>query len=381
MKRKSMPKQKEKSEVLQPVEIASARSAPAQYTIKALGRTLAAERVNLQPQVSGLVTTMSERMVPGGLVETNEILVEIDKADYRLALEQAQAQVGQADVRLQEELGRSAVAKKEWALLRDSLDQATLESEGKTLALREPQLRSARLNLKAASAGLKQAKLALERTSVRAPFNGVIIREEVDIGQRVSPAQPLGTIVGTDTWWIQVSLSRSDLQRVSVSDVSTMVSAENTDSPIPATILRTLPDVDPAGKLVRLLIAVADPMRLKSEGRPLFLGDSVEVTFECPTPTGLVSIPRKALRPNGDVWTVSPEESETSTEMRGVITLTKPTVFDKDKHRALVGGIPLNSLVVESNLPMVTNGTKVRWTKRADKGATQLTPAAGKSAQ
>ena len=381
MKRKPMPTQKEKSEVLQPVEIARARSAPAKYTVKALGQTLAAERVNLQPQVSGLVTAMSDMMVPGGLVKANEILVEIDKADYRLALEQAQAQVGQADVRFQEELGRSAVAKKEWALLRESLDKATLDSEGKTLALREPQLRSARLNLKAARAGLKQAKLALERTSVRAPFNGVILREEVDLGQRVSPAQLVGTLVGTDTWWVQVSLTRSDLQRVTVSDVSTRVSAENTESPISATVLRTLPDVDPAGKLVRLLVAVDDPMRLKSDGRPLFLGDSVQVTFECPTPAGLVSIPRRALRANGEVWTVTPKSAESTTEMRGVIKLLKPTVFDKSEHRALVGGIPLNSLVVESNLSMVTNGTKVRWTTQVDQGATQLTPDSGTSSQ
>ena len=118
---------------------------------------------------------------------------------------------------------------------------------------------------------------------------------------------------------------------------------------------------------------------LKTSGSPLFLGDSVQVTFECPTPEGLVSIPRKALRPNGDVWLVTPSESDASTEMRGTIKLVKPTVFDKDKHRALVRGIPLNSLVVESKLSMVTNGTKVRWANQADKGATQLTPASGTS--
>lgn len=379
MKRRSMPKQKEKSEILQPVEVASARSAPSQYTVKTLGRTLAAEQVNLQPQVSGLVIQMSDMMVPGGLVKANDVLVEIDKTDYRLAVEQAEAQVGQADVRLQEELGRSAVAKKEWTLLRASLNESASNADGKALALREPQLRSARLNVKAARAGLRQAKLALKRTSVQAPFNGVIIRENVDLGQRVSPAQPVGTLVGTDTWWVQVSLTRSELQRVLVSNVSTRVSAENIDSPMPATILRTLPDVDPAGKLVRLLVAVSDPMRLKTSGSPLFLGDSVQVTFDCPTPEGLVSIPRKALRPNGDVWLVTPSESDASTEMRGTIKLVKPTVFDKDKHRALVRGIPLNSLVVESKLSMVTNGTKVRWANQADKGATQLTPASGTS--
>ena len=270
-------------------------------------------------------------------------------------MEQAQAQVGQADVRFQEELGRSAVAKGN-GRLRESLDKATLDSEGKTQAQRATASKCAPQS-KGGKSGLKQAKLALERTSVRAPFNGVILREEVDLGQRVSPAQLVGTLVGTDTWWVRVSLTRSDLQRVTVSDVSTR-SLRRTLSLRSQRQFFVLCLMWIQPKLVRLLVAVDDPMRLKSDGRPSSSGTQFKSLSECPTPAGLHPFSR-ALRANGEVWTVTPKSAESTTEMRGVIKLLKPTVFDKSEHRALVGGIPLNSLVVESNLSMVTNGTRL----------------------
>ena len=163
----------------------------------------------IQPQVSGLVTKLHSDMTLGGIVKAQAPLLEIDKNDYRLAVRQAQAQVGQATVRLREEEGRQAVAAHEWDLLRKDQGAEQDPPAGKSLALREPQLKSAQLNLEAARASLAQSKLALKRTSLTAPMNGVILRKTVDAGQRVAPNQSVATLVGTDRWWIQVSLSPS----------------------------------------------------------------------------------------------------------------------------------------------------------------------------
>ena len=183
MKRDLKVKKAEKKVTAQPVRIALAQTAPKNYVIRALGNTIAAQQLRLQPEVAGLVNAHHEDMVLGGTVKRGDALIQIEKADYRLALRQAEAQVGQAELRLKEEEGRVEIAKREWSLIGD--DSATT-AKGKALALREPQLKSAQLNLKTAIANLERSKLALKRTTIIAPINGVIQQESVDIGLQVA---------------------------------------------------------------------------------------------------------------------------------------------------------------------------------------------------
>lgn len=383
MSSKPTPNQKDKVAVLQPVEVTRAETAPKRYIVKSLGRTMAAHQVMLQPQVSGLVTTLGEHMTLGGIVKAQDPLLNIDKSDYLLAVRQAEAQVGQADVRLREEQGRRSVAAHEWKLLRDSegSNAAPVNEAGKSLALREPQLKSAQLNLEAARASLAQARLALKRTSLIAPMNSVIVRKTVDAGQRIAPNQSVATLVGTDVWWIQVSLSPSDLQRVNVPGVKTSVYAQQPEDALDARIVRTLPDVEGAGKLVRLLVAIDDPMRLKNDGKPLFLGDSVNLIFDCPTPPNLVRLPRQALRTDGNVWQLAGQTNTKNGESKGSITFVKPTIFYKSQTLLLVSGLDTNSLIVKSNLSMATQGTQVRWKDLPESNPSHNAPAVGSPKQ
>ena len=342
-----------------PVRIAVAEAAPNQYLVRALGETMAAQSVRLQPEVSGLVASLHPNMVLGGKVLQGDMLVQIEKSDYLLAIRQAQAQVGQAEVRLQEEKGRVAVAKSEWRLLGD---ESLSTSRGKALALRKPQLKSAQLNLEAAIAGLERSELTLKRTTIKAPINGVIQEENIDLGQRVTPGQPVATIIGTDHWWVQVSVSASTLQRISAKGVTAQVYARDKADAMEARFLRTLPDVDRSGKMLRVLLQVSDPMRLNNDGQPLFLGDTVHVEFRCPTPSQTLILPRQALRNDGQIWSIDGSESGKEVGVGRLVYLTPEVVF-KDKTHIYVRNIPLGTVAIKSNLALPTPGTAVRWTK------------------
>ena len=359
MKRDLKVKKAEKKVTAQPVRIALAQTAPKNYVIRALGNTIAAQQLRLQPEVAGLVDAHHEDMVLGGTVKRGDALIQIEKADYRLALRQAEAQVGQAELRLKEEEGRVEIAKREWSLIGD--DSATT-AKGKALALREPQLKSAQLNLKAAIANLERSKLALKRTTIIAPINGVIQQESVDIGLRVSPGQPVATLIGTDYWWVQVSLGRDTLQKVLGEQVHVQVYAREASAALPAKILRTLPDVDQSGRMVRLLLQVDDPMRLQNQGQPLFLGDALHIEFHCPTPAESVIIPRQALRNDGQLWTVDVDDTEPTSATSGRLTYTTPEVIFKDKQHVYLKNLAVGSRVITSNLALPTLGTNVKWT-------------------
>ena len=75
------------------------------------------------------------------------------------------------------------------------------------LTLREPQLTAARAALEREEARVADANLALARTRVHAPFSGFVRDESVDVGQYVTPGQPLGRLFAADAVEVVVPLS------------------------------------------------------------------------------------------------------------------------------------------------------------------------------
>jgi membrane fusion protein (multidrug efflux system) len=68
----------------------------------------------------------------------------------------------------------------------------------------------------AARAALNTAKLDLERTTLRAPVDGVVTRRQVQVGQRVQTGTPLMTIVPTGQVFVDANFKESQLRKVGV---------------------------------------------------------------------------------------------------------------------------------------------------------------------
>ena len=132
--------------------------------------------LTLQAQVGGLVVGLNDALQPGGLVKAGERLLEIDPRDYELTVRQREADVANATVALRLEGARGLVAQREWELLGDSVETSNV---GRELARREPQRVEKEVMLEAAESRLEAAILSLERTTVEAPFNGLVRQDEV----------------------------------------------------------------------------------------------------------------------------------------------------------------------------------------------------------
>src|SRR5690606_12797267 len=132
------------------------------------------------------------------------------------------AEVSQAEVALRVERGTQRVAKREWEKFASDTPEA---QENRDLALREPQLRAAEIALDAAKSGLDKARLDLDRTSVEAPFDGVVLSEDVGVGMVVGPQSQLGRFVATDEFWVTVSVPASSLSRLTMPEGETAGSA------------------------------------------------------------------------------------------------------------------------------------------------------------
>lgn len=180
-------------------------AAPAEHSIsvRTQGTVEPVRRVGLVAQVSGKVEAVSDWFLDGRFFKAGDILLELEKADYEFAIARARAQEAAAAQRVAEERGRNLQAQREWR------DLGT--SEANDLFLRKPQLRAAEASLAAAQADVAAAELALERTTVRAPFDGRLEKKSVDLGQFVAPGSVLAQIYAIDRVEVHLPISDSQL--------------------------------------------------------------------------------------------------------------------------------------------------------------------------
>ena len=291
--------------------------------VLAMGTVMPAQSVVLQAEVTGRVMGHSPELVPGGVVKKGEVLVRLDAREHQLAVEQQQAAVERAEFELAVEEGRRRIAEKEWSLVGDG---APAGGEGRALALREPHIKAARAAVLSAKSGLDRAQLSVARSTIVAPFSALVREETVEVGQLVTPQTQLAALVGTDQFWVQVSVPVAELDRIQLpsrgGDGAKAWVAHDAGGTQAhereGRVVRLLGEVDPRGKMARLLVAVDDPLALRPEAEgsaPLLLGSYVEVSIEGRALDGIFVLPRSAVREGDRAWLVN---ADGKLEIRGV---------------------------------------------------------------
>jgi len=205
--------------------------------------------VQITPQVAG--TVIAVRAEDTDFVKAGQPLVELDRADAKVALEQAEAQlartvrsvrnlfatdsqiaavVAQRDTELakaREDLARrerasgsGAVSAEEVQHARDAIRSA----EAVRNAARE-QLSASRAlvdrttvvdhpDVQSAAARVREAYLAYARTTLPAPVSGYVARRSVQVGQRVAAGAPLMAVVPLEDVWVDANFKEGQLVHV-----------------------------------------------------------------------------------------------------------------------------------------------------------------------
>ena len=217
--------------------------------------------VQVTPQVAGAVQAILADDTDR--VRAGQVLVQLDAADARLALEQARAQLAQtvrevraqfagnealaAQVRLREaerervalDVGRAredverrrplleggAVAREEFEHARAQLAaaQGSLAAADAAVRAAREQLAVAQVQtdgltpqshpaVQRAATRLREAWLGLQRTTLLAPIDGHVARRAVQVGQRVQPGTPLMTLVALDSLWVDANFKEGQLR-------------------------------------------------------------------------------------------------------------------------------------------------------------------------
>ncbi|MGK0239743.1 MAG: RND family efflux transporter MFP subunit [Candidatus Pelagisphaera sp.] len=326
---------KEKTSSAKIVQVIPMEPQVLSVAVSAAGSVIPSRKVVIKPQVSGQVIRQSESVTIGGHVRQDDELIRIDSKDYELALAEERSNLEQARFEREVESGRQVIARREWDELQADLDMGDVNQ---SLVLREPHLRRAEAFMEKATNDIEIAELQLSRTVIKAPFNAMVTEESVEIGQLLSPNSAICELVGTDEFWIQVTIPFSDLKWIRFpngnqpgAEADVVLDMGNGESATwKGRVIRLLSDLDPLGRMARLVISVEDPLGLKkqSSGKlPLLLGSYVEVKIAAGDLENTLRVPREALREGNQIWVVGPDN---------LLKIVQATVLWLEKETVLI---------------------------------------------
>src|SRR5262245_50959334 len=171
--------------------------------LEATGTTEAFESVELRARVPGFLDAVNFK--PGAAVKRGDVLFVIDKRTYRAAVDKAQAELKAAEARLIEakfEYEREQGLKQQQVATEFEVVRATAAFE------------RVKADIESARAALETAKLDLEFCEVRAPIDGRITKNLVDVGNLVGAAGQatvLAVIVNSRPIYVSFDASESNV--------------------------------------------------------------------------------------------------------------------------------------------------------------------------
>lgn len=347
------------------VEVVPAEKGNFRPEISATGTVQPVEDITLSPLVSGQVIRRSPAFIPGGFVPKGNTLLQIDPSDYRNILDMRKSELEQRETDLAMEMGRQQVARQDLQLVGGD----SLSTEEKALVLRKPQLQAVKADIQAARSAVSQAQLDLARTTITAPFDAHVIRQNVTVGSQVAPGDDLGRLVGIDQYWVTLNLPVSQLQWLTFSGAesgsASPVTIRNTTAWGPnenreGVLEQQVGALDEQTRLATVLVKVPDPMaRTKSNSGkpPLIIGSFVEARITGDELPEVVRIPREYLRTGNTVWVMK----------EGKLEIRETDVILTDRRFAYIrSGLEDQDQVITTNLSTVTEGTPVRTEVRKD---------------
>ncbi len=335
--------------------------------ISAYGQVEASQRINLSAQVAGRVTELSPGFVPGQRVRAGQVLLQIDPADYQVAVDTAEANLAAAQAALAQERGSQAVARGDFA----ALDMQVDASE-RALMLREPQLRAAQAQVRSAEAALAQARLNLQRCTLRAPLDALVLSRSIGVGAQVSGASmTLGELAAADPFWVTLLLAVDDLRWIELpregqvgSEVLLSDVSQPQSPPWKGKVIQLLDAVESQGRRARLLVEV-DP-EASDSGARLLLGSYVQARIAGRELQQVYQLD-SAWLDGSSVWTVR----------EGRLQSVAVEVLHRDESIALVRGeLNPGEKIVSSRLSSAVDGMRVRTASDTAAASPATVPAA-----
>jgi len=173
--------------------------------------TVRAYVVTMAPEVAGRIVKLP--VVDNQFVRKGDEIFEIDPADYRIALDQAQAQAQRdaaaLDYARENEARKATLAKQGWTST--NVYQQTTST-----------LHQAEAVVALDKVAIAKAQLDLSRTAIRSPVNGYVTNLLAQLGDYANVGQRIISVVDADSFWIDGYFEETSLGRIHEGDPATV---------------------------------------------------------------------------------------------------------------------------------------------------------------
>ena len=303
------------------VDVIQVNATNEKITVTAQGSVTPRTQTTLISEVSGLITDVSPAFVAGGFFSKGDVLVRIDDRNYRAEVKRAQAAVRAAETNVTRETGLADYAREDWERAQSVLRSSKAATD---LAMRKPQQAEALASLEFAKADLEKREGDLDRTVIRAPYDGLVREKRADIGQFVNSGSPLAVTFSVEVAEIRLPLPDSQLPYLNLDEYE-LAQGHGPDVVLSASIggqlntwqgriIRTEGVFDERSRVLYLVAQVNDPYNRYSKGweHPLRMGTFVDAAIEGKLLENVIRLTRRALRRDNKIWTVADNDTLTA---------------------------------------------------------------------
>ena len=296
------------------VQVSQVQHQAVTFAVTSQGTVAPRTQTTLVAEAAGQIVEVSPAFVSGGFFSQGDVLLRVDPRNYESDVKRARANVARAATQLETESALAGYAAEDYERLRRVRPETGPASQ---LTLRKPQLRQALAELQSAEAELEKALGDLDRTVIRAPYDGLVRSKLADIGQYVNVGSQLAVTFAVDVAEVRLPVTQQDLRFLQIDDlrrgqtVPVRLTATLGDTPLSwdARITRSEGVFDTGSRVLYLVAQIEDPYALRSAAHtPLLMGTYVQAQITGRAGGELVLVPRHALQRGNTLWIVDEQQ-------------------------------------------------------------------------
>jgi RND family efflux transporter MFP subunit len=334
--------------------------------LNASGYVTPRRRATIAAKITGRVTGVF--FDEGTVVKEGQLLATLDDSDVQKALasakadrESTEASIADLQVQLKNaniELHRADQLQKAGVQTQEQLDNASMNADSL-----KAKIDVARAQVAAAASRILEAQQAVDNCTIRAPFSGIVVSKDAQVGEMVSPISAGGgftrtgiaTVVDMNSNEIEVDVNESYIARVHDGQKVTAILDAYPDWEIPSHVRTIIPTADRQKATVKVRISFdkLDPRILPDMGiKVTFLGDAPKPT-DTKAAQAAALVPQSAIHDDGGkkiVFLVKDDKLE-----RRAVTLGENRGSDTE----IMAGLSVGDTVVVSGPADLRDGQNV----------------------
>jgi RND family efflux transporter MFP subunit len=256
------------------VELATVGTAwPSQsFTLlNATGRVTAARKASVSAKATGRLQWLGVQ--EGSRVKAGEVIARLEALDVQAARDQAEAAKAAARANLAQ--GKAELADAELNLRRQQelfakgfVSQAVLDAAESRLARARAAIASLEAAINVSAAQVRSAAISVDQTVIRAPFDGVILTKNANVGDIITPFSSAAgtqgavvTMADLDTLEVEVDVAEASIGKVTVGAPTEITLDALPEVRLAGSVSRIVPTVDrsKATVLVKVAFVERDP--------------------------------------------------------------------------------------------------------------------------